>query len=533
MKKKEKKILPPEVMKRCVLYLRFSSENQTEQSIEGQRAGCQEYAKNHGLTIIGEYVDRAKTGTNDDRADFQRMISDSYSGQFGNVLYWKSDRFARQRYDANKYRTILDANGVKTLSATEANLEGPERIMMESVSDGWNEYYSAELSVKVKRGLRESVKKGNFIGGYRPLGYSIVDGKYVVNEEEAIAVKEIFRLYAYEGKNMSEIARILKANGMKWSDGREISHQVIEKAILAERYIGVLKCDGERNENAIPRLISDETWERAQQRREKKKHKGGAFRADVEYALAGKLFCGECGCPFVGQSGTSKNKRLYSYYTCNGRIHHECKAPRWKKEDVETYAIRAIQDILSENENSKYVADYLYKAQANDTVEASSIKRSLDDVNRRIANIEKAIEAGIFTKTTQGALLKLEAEKEGLETQMAKENLRHRIYTKEEIRAALEEFCEIDISRDVDRKAFVSTFISKVLLYKDGRMIVTANVFGKKVEADIPLEELKSVRMENVPPRQFKTSEPHSFKGMRLFQSGDCLHKKKTTQLKE
>ncbi len=501
MRKKEKKVLSQEAMKRCVLYLRFSSENQTEQSIEGQRAGCQEYARNHGLTIVGEYIDRAKTGTNDDRADFQRMISDSYSGQFGNVLYWKSDRFARQRYDANKYRTILGANGVKTLSATEANLEGPERIMMESVSDGWNEYYSAELSVKVKRGLRESVKKGNFIGGYKPLGYAIVDGKYVIDEDEAVAVKEIFRLYAYEGKNMSEIARILKSNGMKWSDGREISHQVIEKAILSERYIGVVKCDGERNENAVPRLISDETWKRAQERRETRKHKGGAFRADVEYALAGKLFCGECGCPFVGQSGTSKSKRLYFYYTCNGRIHHKCSAPRWKKEDVETYAIRAIQDILSESDNAKYVTDYLYKAQSNDTIEASSIKKSLEDVNRRIDNIEKAIEVGIFTKTTQGALLRLESEKEDLETQMAKEKLRHRIYTKEEIRAALEEFCEIDISKDVDRKAFVSTFISKILLYKDGRMLVTANVFGKKTEANIPMEELKSVRMENVPPR--------------------------------
>ena len=107
--------------------------------------------------------------------------------------------------------------------------------MMESVSDGWNEYCSAELSVKVKRGLRESVKKGNFIGGYRPLGYSIVDGKYVVNEEEAVAVKEIFRLYAYEGKNMSEIARTLKANGMKWSDATRMSHRGIEKEILARR----------------------------------------------------------------------------------------------------------------------------------------------------------------------------------------------------------------------------------------------------------------------------------------------------------
>lgn len=505
MKKTKAKVLPEEIRNKAVLYLRFSSENQTEQSIEGQRRGCIAYAKANNLTIIGEYIDRAKSATTDARPDFQKMIHDSYSGQFGIVLVWKSDRFSRQRADAIKYRTILRENGVSLLSTTEANIDGPEGILMEAVNDGFNEYYSAELSAKVQRGLAESVIKGYFIGGSKPFGYTIIDKKYTIDENEATSVKEMYRLYVYEAKTMTEIARILTASGMKWTDGRAINHNLVEKVLSSEKYKGVLKCATAVNTNAIPRLVSDETWEKAQLIRESKKHKGGAFKADEAYALVGKLYCGECGTMMVGQSGTSETKRLYSYYTCNSRIHHGCNARRWRKDLVEDYAIETIREILADNANSRLIADYLYKAQSNDTIELSSLKKALSDVDRRIQNIEVAIENGIFTKTTQGALLKLEAEKEELEINMAKENLRHRVYTKDEIKAAIEEYSSIELKTDAERKSFANTFITRIDLFSDGKMIIIANIFGKKAEAVVTLDAMKKVRMTVAPPRQFKS----------------------------
>ena len=109
---------------KAVLYLRYSSENQTENSIEGQRRECEAYAKAKGIQILGEYVDRAKTGMSDDRPDFQRMIRDSETKSFGNVIVWKSDRFARDMADAINYQRKLMDNGVRILSVTEPNLEG-------------------------------------------------------------------------------------------------------------------------------------------------------------------------------------------------------------------------------------------------------------------------------------------------------------------------------------------------------------------------------------------------------------------------
>ena len=95
---------------KAVLYLRYSSESQTENSIEGQRRECGAYAKQKGIQVIGEYIDRAKTGMSDERPDFQRMIRDSFSKGFGNVIVWKSDRIARhfdERTDSSVFFVLI------------------------------------------------------------------------------------------------------------------------------------------------------------------------------------------------------------------------------------------------------------------------------------------------------------------------------------------------------------------------------------------------------------------------------------------
>ena len=85
---------------KIVIYARYSSHSQTEQSIEGQLQVCYEYAKNNGHTVIAEYIDRAQSGTSDNRTDFQRMIADSDKHLFEAVLVYQLDRFARNRYDS-------------------------------------------------------------------------------------------------------------------------------------------------------------------------------------------------------------------------------------------------------------------------------------------------------------------------------------------------------------------------------------------------------------------------------------------------
>lgn len=105
------------------------------------------------------------------RTNFQRMIADSASGKFQAVLVYKLDRFARNRYDSAIYKSKLKKNGVKVVSATEQISDTPEGIIMEAILEGMDEYYSAELSQKIKRGMRENIYKGKTTGGYTALGY--------------------------------------------------------------------------------------------------------------------------------------------------------------------------------------------------------------------------------------------------------------------------------------------------------------------------------------------------------------------------
>lgn len=179
-------------MKKAVIYARYSSDNQTEQSIEGQLRVCKEYAEKNDFVIVNEYIERAMTGTNDRRPALQQMLSDSKKKNFQFVLVYKLDRFSRSRYDSAINRAVLEKNGVRLLSVTEPISDTPEGIILDSMLAGMAEYYSAELSQKVKRGLKESRIKGLFTGGRTPYGYNVNGRKLSVNEEQANIVRLMF-----------------------------------------------------------------------------------------------------------------------------------------------------------------------------------------------------------------------------------------------------------------------------------------------------------------------------------------------------
>ena len=110
---------------KAVIYARYSSDTQREESVEGQLRECKEYAERHNMAIIDSYIDRAQSAKSDDRPAFQKMVRDSAKKQFDVVLVWKLDRFSRNRFDSASYRAILKRNGVNVVSATENISGGP------------------------------------------------------------------------------------------------------------------------------------------------------------------------------------------------------------------------------------------------------------------------------------------------------------------------------------------------------------------------------------------------------------------------
>ena len=220
----------------AVIYARYSSDSQREESIEGQLRECREYAERNNMTIVGTYIDRALSAKTADRPEFQHMIKDSAKELFEIVLVWKLDRFSRDRYDSARYKVLLKKNNVRVVSATEVISSGADGILLESVLEGFAEYYSADLAEKVNRGMTENVLNKKCNGGTRPVGY-VVDKEhhFQIDPLTAPFVLEAFNRYA-EGATMKEISNYLKEKGVKNTLGGDIQPSSVQRMLNNRRY---------------------------------------------------------------------------------------------------------------------------------------------------------------------------------------------------------------------------------------------------------------------------------------------------------
>ncbi len=275
-----------------VIYARYSSDNQREESIEGQIRECTTFAEKNGITVLTSYIDRAYSARTDNRPDFQRMIRDSEKGLFDIIIVWKLDRFARDRYDSAHYKRQLKKNGVKVISATEIISDSSEGVLMESVLEGMAEYYSRELSEKVTRGMTENALKHRYNGGALPFGYTInKEQQFEPNPIEAPIVLEIFTQYA-NGDNMQAILNKLNGKGIHRSNGRKFSLDAISRMLNNRRYIGEYKFKDMVFPDGIPAIVPIELFEKVQERLAKTRKAPARHKAEDDYLLSTKLFCG-------------------------------------------------------------------------------------------------------------------------------------------------------------------------------------------------------------------------------------------------
>lgn len=255
----------------AVIYARYSSDRQTEQSIEGQLRECYAFAKANDIAVIDTYIDRAISGKTDNRPAFQKMIEDSAKRQFQAVIVYRLDRFTRNRYDSAIYKARLKKNGVKVISVKENISDGPEGIILESMLEGYAEYYSAELSEKIQRGQKENALKCKNNGGNTPLGYVVgTDGVLAVDPLTAPLVTEIFTLYD-SGESISEITASLNARGVKTARGGAFNKNSLHTILTNKKYIGIYKTKYGEIVGGIPAIIDKELFEMVALRMEQNK----------------------------------------------------------------------------------------------------------------------------------------------------------------------------------------------------------------------------------------------------------------------
>ena len=345
---------------KAVIYARYSSDNQREESIEGQLRECKEYAEKNDIQIIGTYTDRALSAKTDNRPDFQKMIKDSADKKFDVVLVWKLDRFARNRYDSAYYKNVLRRNGVKVLSATELISQNAEGILLESMLEGYAEYYSAELSEKVLRGLTENALKCKYNGGTLPIGYCIDSNQFFqIDPLTAPAVLDAFKSYA-EGASMREVTDELNIKGVRTKRGGKISANSVTRMLHNRKYIGEYKYRDIVQANGIPAIVPKELFDRVQERMKENKKSPARHKAEDDYLLTTKLFCGKCQSMMVGESGTSHTKEVHRYYKCvSVKRHRGCDKKTVRKEWIENIVIEETKKLL---DNHEIIEDFVNTA---------------------------------------------------------------------------------------------------------------------------------------------------------------------------
>ena len=397
--------------KRAVIYARFSSSKQREASIEDQLRVCTEWCVENDYEIVAEYCDRAASGRSDARPEFQRMISNA--GESDIVLVYMMDRFSRDVYDAPIYKKKLRDAGVRVVSATESMPDGPESILIESIYEAMAAMESQHTSVRTRRGMEGNALKCMH-NGVSVFGYDFGDdGHYVVNEAEAEVVREVFAR-RIGGESMNLIATDLAARGYVTGHGNPANHNMVKSMLANEKYVGTYVWGDVRVDGGMPAIIDRETFDMAQMAVSRKRRKEEDWG---DYAFAGKGVCMECGMNLVGVSGRGHGNVKYSYYRCG----HKCGCRPVRADWLEASVAEEIRNMLADRESAlevaRCVAD-MAQREGEASERQKDAQRRLSQAKSGIANVLKAVEAGMDYEDVRDRLAELKLQRARVEADL-------------------------------------------------------------------------------------------------------------------
>lgn len=368
---------------KAVIYARFSSDKQTEDSIEAQVRACREYASLHGFLVVEIYADEAISGKGSktaQRRQYQRMLRDCEKGLFNTILIHKYDRIARNLGEHVNLEAKLKAKGVQLIAVAQDFGNTNEAKILRAITWSMSEYYIDNLAHETRKGLREVALKGLHAGGYPPFGYDVVDQVYVINALEAGYVKKMFDA-AESRSGFADLIKEMDSIGLLGKRGRPIRYPQIYEILRNEKYTGVYlyspteaqdrgsrrnKPEAIRIENALPVIIDKAQYERVQKIMNDRKHAG----RKSNYMCSGLVYC-QCGAKMHGMTSRRKGHE-YPYYVCSAK----CGTPVLHMEEVDAAAAAYIKTLLSD-ENQLLIADALRAYQAGTGNRMAEFKRVL------------------------------------------------------------------------------------------------------------------------------------------------------------
>ena len=454
-----------------VIYARYSSHNQKEESIEQQVEECMAFASLHHIKIIQVYADKALSGKTDKRPQFQKMMRDAEKRQFTVVVAYKSNRIARNMLNALSYEDKLGRFGIETLYAKEEfGNTAAGRFALRTMMNV-NQFYSENMAEDIRRGMRDNAENCK-VNGAIPLGYvKGSDGRYAIEPSEAAIVREIYKR-VLAGEAFIDIANDLNGRGIKTKRKGLWNKNSFHRLLVNDNYIGVYRHSEYVNEQGIPPILEKEVFYAMQRYLDTKKNPRGRHRENKDYLLTGKLHCGYCKSFMVGISGTSKTGNKHYYYTCNDRrTGGSCRKVNVRKDHIEQTVAELTQRFILQDEVVEWIATSAMEvlAQSSSRAEIAVMESELAANRKATKNIMDAIEQGIFTATTKDRLLALELEISTLEQSIAIARAASEETTMEKDRIiwSLKQLQDGDITSKDYQKRLFDAFVKAVYLWDD------------------------------------------------------------------
>jgi site-specific DNA recombinase len=521
---------------RVAVYARYSSDNQREESIEAQIRACKYFVQKENLSIVKVYCDRAKSGMSiKGRTEFLQMIDDSDKKMFDVVLVHKLNRFGRDSLETLKFKKQLERNSVTLISVTEKLDNSPEGKLLLMVMAGINEFFSANLSNEVMKGMKESAYQGLHVGGTPPLGYDVDKDtrKYVINEEEAKIIKAIFEKYA-DGEGYNQILSYINGMGYRTKKGIPFGKNSLYSILKNEKYSGVYVFNkklekspaGTRNpkikpkdewiviDGGVPAIVDKETFDKVQLKLNSNlKNGGGKFKAKEVYLLSSLVFCGECNSGMYGNTRyCGRGKSKYSSYRCSDRVQHKgCQNKEIRKEYLDNYVLDQLHErLFSDNSIKKLSAmlnDYNTKMISENNDELKIFQKQLDEANQKISSIVKLVsESGISINTVKDSIKELEEQKDFYELQI--KHIADTVKLSSIDEGAITQL--IEKSRDFVKaknipecRNFIENYVEKVIVFNDRvEIIFKINVLTD----DKSIEQLKSYESIKVLQKEYRNT---------------------------
>ena len=389
------------------------------------------------------------------------MIKDSSRKEWNFILVYKLDRFSRNKYESAIHKKTLKDNGVKVLSAMENIPDTPEGIILESLLEGMNVYYSAELSQKVKRGMRETRLKGFYQGGGLPYGYKVVDRKVVIDETKAETVRFMYDSYS-KGVTVKTLIAELTAKGILYK-GKPFAPNTVYGILGNEKYSGSYRKDDEIIDNIYPQLIPTDTYQKVREKAEKNRF--GKRSVKTVYLLRHKVKCGYCGRPISAETGTARNGEVKRYYKCIGRKkdNNGCIKTQIPKEFLEEFVSNVIIEKLIDTQNiDTIIAEIMRRQNLNENGNLKMLSNEKSRIDRALDNLVTAIENGITSNTTNKRLHDLEKQQEELERQILIERSKTAVKLNEsDIRQYYEQALRLEMPM------LINFLVKEIVLYND------------------------------------------------------------------